>query len=115
MTSEAYHLKVAEILSKCHHPDVAKEKFEITLKLLTEEGINMTLVQKLTLSSHICAMVDRNFDGGEIPDVDEELFSEVSNHSISLADQICQLLPNLAKSEKYLLSVHFEAAKLNHV
>ena len=111
MTSEAYDLKLSEVLSKCHYPEVAKEKLSVTLNLLRDAGINMTLVQRLTLSSHICAMVDRSFDGGEIPHIDKEMFSGVSDHSIDLAAQVCQLLPNLVEGEKYLLSIHFEAAK----
>jgi PRD domain protein (TIGR03582 family) len=115
MTREAYDLKFVEVLSKCHYPDEAKEKLDLALGLLQEVEINMTQVQRLTLLSHLCAMVDRNFDGGEIPYVDKEMFSEVSDQSIDLANQICLQLPNLAEGEKYLLSIHFESARLNEV
>jgi len=113
MTNEVYDLKLSEILSNCHYPDIAKEKFDLTLTLLQDAGIQMTLLQRLTLSSHICAMVDRNFDGGEIPHIDKEMFSEVSKQSIDLAGQVCQWLPNLVEGEKYLLSIHFESARLS--
>ena len=41
------------------------------------------------------------------------MFSEVSQHSIQLAQKICEEIPNLGEGEKYLLSIHFESAKLN--
>lgn len=114
VTNEAYDLKLSEIIKKCHYPEIAKEKLDITFQLLQEADIHMTQLQKLTLSSHICAMVNRNFDGGEIPPIDKEMFKDVSAHSIGLALEICQLLPNLPEDEKYLLSIHFEAAKMGN-
>ena len=113
MNKEDYQVKLAEILGRCPYQEVAKEKLEKTLAMVNESGIEMTLVQQLTLTSHLCAMVERSQDGGEIPEVVPEMFSEVSALALGLAQQVCDLLPNLAIGEKYLLSIHFESARLN--
>ena len=64
MNHEAYKLKKEEILSKSNHPSECKLVLRLTLALLDDEGIYLTLDQQLALISHLCAMVDRGFDGG---------------------------------------------------
>jgi len=113
MTKSDYESKLEEILEKTTHIEVAKEKIEVAISMAKEAGINMTLTQRLGISSHLCAMVNRHFEGGDIPDVDPEMFKEVSETSIDLAARVCELLPNLVEGEKYLLSIHFEAARLS--
>jgi len=108
-----YELKLKEILEKTAHIEVAKEKIELAISMAKEVGIEMTFTQRLGISSHLCAMVNRHFEGGDIPDVDPEMFKEVSQTSIDLAARVCELLPNLVEGEKYLLSIHFEAARLS--
>jgi len=113
MSKEDYQVKFDEILGRCPYQEVAKEKLATTLEMVEAAGIKMTLLQQLTLTSHLCAMVERSKDGGEIPEIDPEMFSEVSDLAVNLAEQVCNLLPNLAVGEKYLLSIHFETARLN--
>lgn len=113
MNKEDYQVRLAEILARCPYQEVAKEKLATTLAMVNAAGIEMTLVQQLTLTSHLCAMVERSYDGGEIPEVDPAMFSEVSDLALDLAERVCDLLPNLATGEKYLLSIHFESARMN--
>lgn len=113
MNNEDYQAKLDEILARCKYREIAEEKLILTLAMAEAAGIKMTLVQQLTLTSHLCAMVERSQEGGEIPEVDPAMFSEVSELALNLSAQVCELLPNLAVGEKYLLSIHFEAARLN--
>lgn len=73
----------------------------------------MTESQWLSFVSHASGMVYRSINNETIPTIEAEMFSEVSQESIEMASAICKQIGNLADDEKYLLSIHFEAAKLN--
>lgn len=94
------------------HTEKSEAVLCYALELMEEAGIPVSPEQQMTLTSHVCAMVDRSVNGGEIPFIDKEMFSEVSSHSIELAASVCNRLTNLVDGEKYLLSIHFESAKL---
>lgn len=99
------------ILEKSGDVEKGKKVLSDTTLLLEKENILLTEPQVLSLASHLSAMVHRSLNGGEIPPIDKELFSEISEHSLELAEQVCFMLPNLDEGEKYLLSIHFESAK----
>lgn len=86
---------------------------QFTGDLLQKNHINMSDAQFLSLVSHLSAMVNRSVNKEPIAPIDKNLFTEVSTQSIELADRICKRLEDLHEDEKYLLSVHFEAAKMN--
>ena len=115
MTEKMYQMKHAEMTGNHPYAEVVKEKFSLALALMRKTDVTMNGAQRLGLLSHLCAMVSRHFEGGEIPPVDKAMFSEVSAWSIRVAEQICEGLSQLVEGEKYLLSIHFEAAKLNPV
>ncbi len=80
---------------------------------LKDEGAYTTEVQQQMLESHVKAMVFRAKTGESLPEVDESLFEEISDESISLAKRAVNTLPGLAPEEALLLSVHFEIARSN--
>lgn len=90
---------------------LCKRILEDTEKLLVDSGFKMSEPQRLSLVSHISAMVYRSLNKEYIQALDKDLFNEVSRNSIELATQVCSMLDDLHEDEKYLLSIHFEAAK----
>jgi PRD domain protein (TIGR03582 family) len=104
--------KMQELHQKSENPQLCMEVMKYTEGLLSEEKIKMTDAQKLSLLSHISAMVYRSKHKEMIQSVDRNLFQEVSKQSIEMAGKVCNKLPHLHEDEKYLLSIHFETAKM---
>lgn len=82
--------------------------------MLNAEDIYTNDVQQQMLTSHVKAMVLRSITGEPLPEVDKELFDEISADSMRMAEQVVDLFGNLPIEEAYLLSVHFEVAKDNN-
>ncbi|GAB2932443.1 PRD domain-containing protein [Hafnia psychrotolerans] len=82
--------------------------------MLNAEDIYTNAVQQQMLTSHVKAMVLRSITGEPLPEVDKELFDEISADSMRMAEQVVDLFENLPIEEAYLLSVHFEVAKDNN-
>lgn len=81
--------------------------------LFATKGIVPNAVQQQMLASHVKAMALRSLTGEPLPEVEEELFEDISEESMALAQQVVDLFGNLPKEEAWLLSVHFEVAKEN--
>lgn len=92
----------------------AKELLSNIQTMLNAENIFTNDVQQQMLTSHVNAMVLRSITGEPLPDVDKELFDEISADSMRMAEYVINLLGNLPIEEAYLLSVHFEVAKDNN-
>ena len=82
--------------------------------MLNAENIYTNDVQQQMLASHVKAMVYRSITGEPLPEVEKELFDEISAESMKMAEQVVDLFGNLPIEEAYLLSVHFEVAKDNN-
>ncbi|MGV3344745.1 glycine dehydrogenase [Enterobacteriaceae bacterium LUAb1] len=80
-------------------------------RLFTERAIQPNAVQQQMLSSHVRAMALRSVTGEALPEVEEDLFEDISEDSLGLAQQVVNLFGNLPEEEAWLLSVHFEVAK----
>ncbi|MCC3702465.1 PRD domain-containing protein [Rouxiella badensis] len=83
-------------------------------KMLNAENIFTNDVQQQMLTSHVKAMVLRSITGEPLPEVDKDLFDEISPGSMKMAEEVVEMLGNLPIEEAYLLSVHFEVAKDNN-
>jgi len=81
--------------------------------LFAERTIVPNAVQQQMLASHVQAMALRSLTGEPLPEVEAELFEDISAESMALAQQVVDLFGNLPKEEAWLLSVHFEVAKEN--
>lgn len=82
-------------------------------ELLEKEGIRPTEIQWTILINHLNEMIRRSVEGERLPEVDTELFGEVSEVALSLAEVIVDEVSNLPIAEKYVLSIHFETARNN--
>lgn len=81
--------------------------------LLKRNHITPNAVQEQMLSSHVRAMAHRSVSGEPLPEVEAELFDEISKESMQLAQAVVDEFGNLPVEEAWLLSVHFEVAKDN--
>ncbi|MGR5936558.1 glycine dehydrogenase [Enterobacter ludwigii] len=81
--------------------------------LLARHNIIPNAVQEQMLTSHVRAMAHRSVTGEPLPEVEAELFDEISPDSMRLAREVVAQFGNLPDEEAWLLSVHFEVAKDN--
>ncbi|MFC0272621.1 PRD domain-containing protein [Metabacillus herbersteinensis] len=103
-----------ELYQKSEDPGLCKALMLFMDELLKRAKIQMTNAQKLSLLSHVTAMVYRSNHKEMIQPIDKTLFEEVSNESIEMANKVCGRMPDLHEDEKYLLSIHFESAKITN-
>ncbi|MEN5017054.1 glycine dehydrogenase [Erwinia sp. Eh17-17] len=81
--------------------------------LFAARNIQPDSVQQQMLTSHVRAMALRSLTGEALPEVEADLFEDISPQSMALAQQVVDLFGNLPEEEAWLLSVHFEVAKEN--
>lgn len=103
-----------ELYQKSEDPSLCKVLMLFVDELLARAKIRMTDAEKLALLSHVSAMVYRSNHKEMIQAIDKTLFQEFSNESIEMASKVCGMIPDLHEDEKYLLSIHFEAAKITN-
>ncbi|MGN2615440.1 transcriptional regulator [Aliivibrio fischeri] len=95
--------------------DEVDSTFNKVIDVLRAENIFPDSVQKQMLYSHLKAMVIRSHTNEPLPEVEIEMFDEISKSSHKLAEDVVKWFPALAYEETYLLSVHFEVAKENEL
>jgi PRD domain protein (TIGR03582 family) len=92
---------------------LAKTMLEQVYSLLARHNIIPNDVQQQMLTSHVRAMAHRSVTGEPLPEVEADLFDEISADSMRLAREVVAQFGNLPDEEAWLLSVHFEVAKDN--
>lgn len=93
---------------------LATTMLEQVYALLSRNNIIPNDVQQQMLTSHVRAMAHRSVTGEPLPEVEADLFDEISPDSMRLAREVVAQFGNLPDEEAWLLSVHFEVAKDNH-
>ncbi|MFC0422738.1 transcriptional regulator [Lactiplantibacillus plajomi] len=104
---------VQTMLAKAKHPQETEAALIYTFKLMTAADIHPTELQTVILTNHLSEMVDRSISGDRLADVDPAMFDGVSPQALAIAGKLVDHLGNLAESEKYVASIHFETAKNN--
>ncbi|WP_449544875.1 glycine dehydrogenase [Lelliottia amnigena] len=92
---------------------LANTMLEQVYSLLARHNIIPNDVQQQMLTSHVRAMAHRSVTGEPLPEVEADLFDEISADSMRLAREVVVQFGNLPDEEAWLLSVHFEVAKDN--
>ncbi len=92
---------------------LADTMLEQVFTLLAHNNIIPNDVQVQMLTSHVRAMAHRSVTGEQLPEVEADLFDEISADSMRLAREVVAQFGNLPDEEAWLLSVHFEVAKDN--
>ncbi|MFC6182081.1 transcriptional regulator [Lactiplantibacillus daowaiensis] len=104
---------VQTMLAKSKHQDATLAALIYAIKLMRQAQIEPTELQLVILTNHLAEMVDRSITGAALADVDPEMFAGVSPEALQIADAVVAHIGNLADSEKYVASIHFETAKNN--
>lgn len=104
---------VQKMLSKAKHQPETLSALLYAFSLMREAGITPTELQAVILTNHLSEMVDRSLTGERLSDVDPAMFAGVSEEALAIADKLVEHIGNLAESEKYVISIHFETAKNN--
>lgn len=104
---------VQKVLRKAHHQPETVDALSYVFKLMRQANIEPTELQLVILINHVSEMVDRSITGEELPAVDPEMFADVSPVALRIASQLVDHIGNLAESEKYVVSIHFETALHN--
>lgn len=92
---------------------LCENAYKLSIKLMEKENIFMTDVQRLSLLSHLSAMVQRSITGEKLFQIDRSLFADISEESLQIAKEVKEYIGNLEEDEIYLLSIHYETAKQN--
>lgn len=87
---------------------------EYTEKTLVNIGITPEELQWTMLINHLNEMIRREKDQQCLGNVDPEMFSEISQESLTIAENIAAQIGQLPKDEVYVLSIHFEMFKQNN-
>ncbi|MEG3110406.1 glycine dehydrogenase [Pantoea sp. T14] len=79
--------------------------------IYAQHGIQPNAVQQQMLVSHVRAMASRSLTGEPLPEVEADLFEDISPETMQLSQQVVDLFGNLPREEAWLLSVHIEVAR----
>ncbi len=90
-----------------------EETFEWLELLLDQYKIQPDELQLTMLLNHVDAMLVRSLNSEEMMRVDPQLFAEVSPEALQISTEVVQKIGNLSEAEKFILSIHFEAARIN--
>lgn len=108
---------MTDVLRELYRELEIAEDVQNVMQEIADELSNLHIVPSVLqwqiLLNHVNEMVMRSKEKTTIPQVDAQLFSEISPASLQLAEKIVTRIGHLAQDEKYLLSIHFEAAKGN--
>jgi PRD domain protein (TIGR03582 family) len=100
-----------QIISTSEYQQELEELIDWLKKELVLVKIEPTELQWTILINHLNEMLKRSKEQETIPEVDPEMFSEVSKEALQLADGVVRKIDNLSQDEMYVLSIHFETAK----
>lgn len=104
-----------QIISTSEYQQELEELIDWLKKELVLVKIEPTELQWTILINHLNEMLKRSKEQETIPEVDPEMFSEVSKEALQLADGVVRKIDNLSQDEMYVLSIHFETAKQNEL
>ncbi|MGM0113152.1 PRD domain-containing protein [Enterococcus sp. DIV0187] len=102
-----------QIISTSEHQKELEELIDWLKQELIIAKIEPTELQWTILINHLNEMLKRSKEQETIPEVDPEMFSEVSKEALHLADGVVKKIDHLSQDEMYVLSIHFETAKQN--
>lgn len=102
-----------KILQSNPYTEELQEVVDYTNQLLQDRQIAPTDIQWTILINHLSEMLMREREDRSIPAVDPEMFAEISEEAIEIAQLVVDKVGKLPKDETFVLSIHFESAKQN--
>lgn len=117
MESQTFPKEIESIIEKSNYQEDLNKLINYTFSLIEKSGLHPTTIQEKVLINHLSEMVVRAKTGKLLEEIDPSIFNKVSSNSMKIAKNIVSYVTKnigkLAKSEKYVLSIHFETMKLN--
>ena len=110
-----YNFETSEAIEEMMSASADRRKLEGVLQMVHERcaarGWNITDYRWQSLVNHVNAMISRSVSKEKLDEMDAGLFAEIGEDSLQLAQEVTERIGGIRDDEKYLLSVHFEAAK----
>ena len=103
-----------QIIQGSHYQETLLDLIKYTEKVLTNIGITPEELQWTMLINHLNEMIRREKGQQYLENMDPEMFSEISQKSLTIAEKIANQIGQLPKDEVYVLSIHFENFKQNN-
>lgn len=103
-----------QIIQESHYQETLLDLIKYTEKALANTGSTPEELQWTMLINHLNEMIRREKDQQYLENVDLEMFSEISQKSLTIAEKIANKIGQLPKDEVYVLSIHFERFKQNN-
>ena len=104
--------EVLKIIEESQNQGKLEQVIDLVRELLTEYGIVPTELQWMILINHLNEMLKRSQGEEKLSKVDQNLFREISKEAITISEKIVRNIGNLTEDEVYVLSIHFETAKI---
>lgn len=105
-------LDAQQIIAESSDPARLEKIIAFTEAETAAADIRLTELQWTVLINHLKEMILRSTLSEKMTGVDPTLFAEVSADSLQIACDIVREIGNLSEDETYVLSIHFESAKL---
>jgi PRD domain protein (TIGR03582 family) len=102
-----------KIIQESRYQETLLTLIKYTEKTLASIGITPEELQWTMLVNHLNEMIRREKDQQYLENIDPEMFSEISQKSLTIAEKIANQIGQLPKDEVYVLSIHFENLKQN--
>lgn len=96
------------IIENSDYHDQLLKVLDFTEKLVQKEGIELTDLQWTILLNHLNEMIQREETHSFLPQMDESLFSEVSDKAKDISRKVSYFIGKLPESEVLVLSIHFQ-------
>jgi len=106
--------EISSIITNSKYPTETLDIFKFVIGELQKKNLELTDLQLTILANHLAEMVIRSKDDRPLDPVDESLFNGVSIEALDMAHEITERIGNLASSEPFVLSIHFENAIENN-
>jgi len=104
-------------IAKSNYKDELRQVMAYVVSLINQNKLHPSDLETQILANHLFEMVNRAKKGEKLEKVDKKIFAKVSRQSLEMSQHVVDFIDNnvgeIAESEKYVLSIHFENMKLD--
>lgn len=103
-----------DLIRKSDHKAELLKALDLSKGLMEKHHINPTSLQWDVTINHINEMINRKYNGTNVPVVDDEMKQQISDEAVTVSSEIASFINLDSIDEVYLLAIHFELARLNN-
>ncbi len=108
----ALYKELESYIKDSKYQESLKQLMDYVILLIDENKLHPSTLEIKILGNHLSEMVNRAENNEKLAPVDKQIFANVRDCSLALSqkivDYITKNIGQLAESEKYVLSIHFE-------